>query len=537
MRGFTPYREGFRRSLLLSVVIALFCLLYTPPVWARDGKMAEFLVKLVRTTALSIHQGEIPVVTPVKIRSHLVNLMGAEMVRFPLTAAEKNLIESSLDQISHELYRAAPYLKKTDIYALLDFSSTIARSRVAERLPTDRISLSGIGSSEAVLSSMPEDPTLALLEGPAPEALPYQDGDTEEGGHLLEEGIRAFSGGDHAKGRLLLEKTVVLAPSLAGGHFYLGEVYQALGMREESIRAYEEAIRLNPRYPGAHYRLGEILAEGDESPRERAVDMLKEALRMDPDHIEAYLLLGKIAVQLGREKEAMEALQEVEIRRPKSAEALYEAALIYSDMTPPRSPQEVMLFGDPRLVYSQKGIELFREVLALSETDPALTFLRGESYKKLADLYHSGRLYEAEAAILEEYIAGSADHHARVRLGRLYYDMGRYAEAIEALEPYVMYSSSTEACVDLALSYAKLNRFAPAIAVLEGALERTPQNTLQNNKDVFLIRAHIVEMRLQSRDVERARRDLPILRTLYDSRDIEQRLMLERIENRILLMN
>ncbi len=65
----------------------------------------------------------------------------------------------------------------------------------------------------------------------------------------------------------LLKKAAALDPRFAGPHLELGALYAARKQYSEAIREYQQAIKLGPDLPDAHYRLGQALARSGDQAR------------------------------------------------------------------------------------------------------------------------------------------------------------------------------------------------------------------------------------------------------------------------------
>jgi tetratricopeptide (TPR) repeat protein len=99
----------------------------------------------------------------------------------------------------------------------------------------------------------------------------------------------------------------------------LGVVHGMAGHLAEAGAAFEEALRLEPNYAGAHDNLGVVLQRrGD---LDRAVGCHREAIRCQPDFAQAYHNLGTAFTALGRRDEAVAALEEALRLAPEFVEA------------------------------------------------------------------------------------------------------------------------------------------------------------------------------------------------------------------------
>jgi tetratricopeptide (TPR) repeat protein len=75
----------------------------------------------------------------------------------------------------------------------------------------------------------------------------------------------------------------------------------------EAVAAFEEAIRLKPNFPEAHYNLGVALMNQRKWPEAEVA--CKEAIRLQPTHAEAHCNLGHALRDQGRFSEALQSLR------------------------------------------------------------------------------------------------------------------------------------------------------------------------------------------------------------------------------------
>jgi adenylate cyclase len=92
---------------------------------------------------------------------------------------------------------------------------------------------------------------------------------------------------------------------------FLGWSESAEANFAEAYELGQRAIRLDPRYPNAHYALGLVCMWTQRI--DRGITAFEEAIRLNPSHAAAHVMLGQMYVYAGRRREAIE-LAETGIR-------------------------------------------------------------------------------------------------------------------------------------------------------------------------------------------------------------------------------
>jgi tetratricopeptide (TPR) repeat protein len=142
----------------------------------------------------------------------------------------------------------------------------------------------------------------------------------DQGDNWQELGIVSARQGEWEQARHELETARRLSPEEPKIPLYLAEVLWKLGQRSEAMASLREAIRLAPSDWQPHYRLASDLAQ--ESDFSGAATEYQEALRLNPAQVKAKLGLAAVLLNLGREPEAAQQLDEVLIQEPGNQAAL-----------------------------------------------------------------------------------------------------------------------------------------------------------------------------------------------------------------------
>jgi type IV pilus assembly protein PilF len=151
-------------------------------------------------------------------------------------------------------------------------------------------------------------------------------------------------------------------------HFDLGVQAQSTGDVQGAVAEFQEAIKLDPRFPEAHNGLG-ILLHLSFQRHEDAITHYKKALELRPDYSEAKNNLGNVYLDQGRFDEAIalyeEALNDMRYSTPFMAQgnlgwALYrkgevQRGIDYIKAAVTTNPKYCGGFRNLGLIYDQTG--------------------------------------------------------------------------------------------------------------------------------------------------------------------------------------
>jgi tetratricopeptide (TPR) repeat protein len=290
---------------------------------------------------------------------------------------------------------------------------------------------------------------------------------------------------DYNRARTALEQALKLDPRTPRAHYYLGTsalMEEGVVRLDEAIADFREELKISPNDRAATLRLGMALAEARRP--EEALPFLERAAKASPDSAEAWTYLGRCQLALKRPAEAVTSLER----------ALQLAAARASTS----SDKERL-----RPIYYQLGTAL-RATGAAAEADKA--FAEAERLSTQRNLGDRERLAqylgEAEAQdgdggtprMLSLDVAAfggltpaereTAANRVRTALARAYLNLGilqaqgtRFSRAAELFEvaaeldpafPQVQYS--------LGVAYFNAQMFDKAVAPLTHAVEQQPAN-------------------------------------------------------------
>ena len=120
----------------------------------------------------------------------------------------------------------------------------------------------------------------------------------------------------HDKAIAEAEKAVALNPNSATAHYFVGKTLFFAGRAEESIPAYQIAIRLNPIPPNRYlWSLG--LSYAFMGRYEEAITWCEKAVRQEPNDLLARMMMTVVYSLSGRDEKAQAEAAEVLRIQPK----------------------------------------------------------------------------------------------------------------------------------------------------------------------------------------------------------------------------
>jgi tetratricopeptide (TPR) repeat protein len=242
------------------------------------------------------------------------------------------------------------------------------------------------------------------------------------------------------------------SPNNPRAFYNWGRTLEAAGRPEKAIEAYEQSIRLNPRYASAYYNLGNVLNEleryGD------SIKALRAALRLDPDHVKARASLGVALAKLGRLDEAI---------------AAYQSAL---GLEPDQVVIRAKLADALKLAgREEEAIAAYRAVIALDSSHAG-------AHRNLGVLLlDRGRVDEALKLCRRAVELEPENGIGHYNLGNALMEVGRIEEAIASYRRALEVSpDDVSARVNLGNALLRVERVEKAISVLREAVRIAPRH-------------------------------------------------------------
>ena len=178
----------------------------------------------------------------------------------------------------------------------------------------------GFDKLEHRLKEVAEDAIVgskALVDLPIDKVSEVQDPPHDQ----LQSLINLYSSGQHQQA--LDQGLALLTTFPRSGRLYniFGALYKALGQLDNSIKAYKEALRIDPSYADIYNNMGVALqAQGK---LDDAIEVYSKALAIKPKYAEAANNIGGALKEQGKLQEAIEAYAKAIAIKPNSAEIYY----------------------------------------------------------------------------------------------------------------------------------------------------------------------------------------------------------------------
>ena len=128
----------------------------------------------------------------------------------------------------------------------------------------------------------------------------------------------------------VLERYIAQAPSDARAWVGLGIAYAAIKRNQDSQKAFDHALQVDPKFAEAEYQLGVLAVSTNDSAA--AISHLERAVDLNPNHALALAKLGNLYLENGRFENARDALLKAEALNPNDRQIEYGLALAYSKL-------------------------------------------------------------------------------------------------------------------------------------------------------------------------------------------------------------
>ena len=235
---------------------------------------------------------------------------------------------------------------------------------------------------------------------------------------MMIEGQKAFQRGNYERALALLDSAQAADPGAPVVFFNRGRVYTALNRVDAAREQFWRAIELNPEYPEARRRLGDI--EYQQGQVRKALQLYREEAKIEPD-APLYVNMGMIYAKQGKVDSARAAYEEAVTLDSTNA----NAHMMYGQFLEEQGDLEAAL------KHSKKA-------LSIEPDRPNYQFAVG------SQLFQLGRLEEA-APHLRQAADGRLLHYpAQYNMGQVLMRLGRQEEA----EQYLARADSARQLMD-----------------------------------------------------------------------------------------
>ncbi|MBI3926198.1 MAG: tetratricopeptide repeat protein [Armatimonadetes bacterium] len=271
----------------------------------------------------------------------------------------------------------------------------------------------------------------------------------------------------------------------AGRHVELGDVYRLLRRYEDAVRAYSEALRLDPANPIRHQILcARALCLAHLDRFSEALEDVAQSLQMEPTQ-EAYMARSTIYRLARDERLAREDADRAVALRPTAAAYLHRAAVLQAfdrlaeaaaDCTAALAQKETVeayLWRAQCYLRDGQADLALQDAMAAAQKsrDPAVCVLRARCYEALGQT--TDALQDLDRAIRR----GSVE--ALYHKGMLLIAEGRLDDALKSLEKaWRRHPGFAEALNGIAIVHGLQEQFEKAVHYYQKALEIEPDSAL-----------------------------------------------------------
>src|SRR5260370_40459440 len=186
-------------------------------------------------------------------------------------------------------------------------------------------------------------------------------------------------------------------------HQVMGHELEKDGDEQPAIRNYREALKLDPKLPGLHFELAEMLnALSVAAEQQEAEGEYKAALSVNQFDERAEFRLGDISSRRGDVQEAYAHYSRAVQLQPNDAEANIGLAKVLMQMNQPDKAEPLLQHAlqlDPTSAAAHFRLSpLYRQEGRTADAEPALAEYQKyqEMKEKLQDIYHDMRVKPAK---------------------------------------------------------------------------------------------------------------------------------------------
>ena len=259
---------------------------------------------------------------------------------------------------------------------------------------------------------------------------------------ILEMQTQAASSSDRSQEEVLAELEYEHGNFLAG-----------LGKIEAALKAYSDAIELNPRYSAAYNNRGVVYVDIGEY--NRAIKDFNTAIELNPNDFFAYNNRGNTYSNIGNINNAIKDFNKAITLKPNYANAYNNRGNAYV-----------------RTEYFEKAIKDFNTAIKLDPDFPGAYNSRGAAYHEKGNLEMAIEDFNTAIKLDSNYVS------PYVNRGQIYGRKGMIPEAIDDFTKVIMLKPDyADAYYDRGIAYGKKREFDHAIMDYTKAIELNPIHT------------------------------------------------------------
>jgi len=332
------------------------------------------------------------------------------------------------------------------------------------------------GELEKALSSIYLDLTGEEVKEPEATAL--------EAWELNNKGLSLAHLGLHQEAITCYREALGINPNYAEVHNNMGVAYSDQGKIDEAVREYREALRINPNLDKPHLNLGN--AYSDQGKIDEAVREYREALSINPNDAMAHSNLGNAYKAQGKLDEAVRECREALSINPnydaahhnlgnayKAQGKIDEAVREYREALR-INPNYAMVHNNMGIAYSDQGkideaVREYREALRINPNYAEAHTNLGNAYSDQGKLDEAVREYREALRINPNYA------EAHTNLGNAYSDQGKLDEAVrEYREALRINPNDDYTHLNLGIVYSAQEKLDEAVREYREALRINP---------------------------------------------------------------
>jgi tetratricopeptide (TPR) repeat protein len=281
------------------------------------------------------------------------------------------------------------------------------------------------------------------------------------------------------------DEAIRLDPNLAGAWNNKGSALGKQGKYDEAIICYDEAIRLYPNYANAWSNKGSAL--GKQGKYDEAIKAFDEAIRLDPNYANAWYNKGETLIKQGKYDNAIKACDEA-IRLDRNLagawtnkgvalgkQGKYADAIKACDEAIRLDPNLTMAWNNKGEALRKQGkydeaINAFDEAIRLDPKDAATWYNKGNALNNQVKYDKAIKAYD-EAIRLDPNLA-----QARTNKGIALKNQGKYDEAIKAYDEAIRLDPNQAlAWHNKGVALGKLGKYDNAIKCFDEAIRLYPK--------------------------------------------------------------